>query len=114
MLTQEQLKAEVERLTATLQQAKDQMHELGQLIYRLLTASETAVPNPANETTDPRMGLLTCPDCGSNEVTGSQPDIEEPLAFSHDSCGVCGCEWDTFYKFFTYNVTSHGSTWREQ
>ena len=55
-------------------------------------------------------GLDVCPECGSDEVTGGNVDIEDPWAYQPVSCDVCGCNWQSSYKFDSYIVVSHGDT----
>jgi hypothetical protein len=54
------------------------------------------------------IGLDICPDCGSDSVTGDNVDIEDPYAIQPVSCDVCGCSWQTSYKFIGYSLISHG------
>jgi hypothetical protein len=44
----------------------------------------------------------TCPRCGSDEVTGSEVDVEGERCFQHVYCNSCEAQWDDVYKLTGY------------
>jgi len=53
-------------------------------------------------------GGVTCPWCGSNDITGDSVDYDSDCIFQTCRCGNCQAVWSDQYKLYSYQPITKG------